>query len=198
MRIGIEVNGVLRNTLKKIQEVYQKWYIENPLVMMQEEENKHEIFSDVTTLDLRNHLKFETNEEVFDFLYDEYTMEIFGHAGSSEYTSMQDLNELYMELRENHDVWIISDEIAKSKPATLFFLSKFGCLVENYKFYSEVTIQSMWDTVDVLITANPKLLENHPENKTLIKYKTTYNSHINNQHEVENVKDIKEKILQLC
>ena len=198
MRIGIEVNGVLRNTLKKIQEVYQKWYIENPLVMMHEEENRHEIFSDVTTLDLRNHLKFETNEEVFDFLYDEYTMEIFGHAGSSEYTSMQDLNELYMELRENHDVWIISDEIAKSKPATLFFLSKFGCLVENYKFYSEVTIQSMWDTVDVLITANPKLLENHPENKTLIKYKTTYNSHINNQHEVENVKDIKEKILQLC
>ena len=141
MRIGIEVNGVLRNTLKKIQEVYQKWYIENPLVMMQEEENKHEIFSDVTTLDLRNHLKFETNEEVFDFLYDEYTMEIFGHAGSSEYTSMNDLNELYMELRENHDVWIISDEIAKSKPATLFFLSKFGCLVENYKFYSEVQIQ---------------------------------------------------------
>ena len=30
MRIGVEINGVLRDTLKKISEVYEKWYIENP------------------------------------------------------------------------------------------------------------------------------------------------------------------------
>lgn len=197
MRIGIEVNGVLRNTLKKIQEVYQKWYIDNPMVE-EEESSKYEIISDVTTLDLKNHMKFETDEEVFNFLYNEYTMEIFGHAGSSEYSSMNDLNELYLELRDRHDIWILSDEIGKSKPATLFFLSKFGCLIENYKFYSEVTLPSMWESIDVLITANPKLLENHPDNKTLIKYKTTYNSHITTAHEVESLKDIKEKILQLC
>lgn len=197
MRIGIEVNGVLRNTLKKIQEVYQKWYIDNPMVE-EEESSKYEIISDVTTLDLKNHMKFETDEEVFNFLYNEYTMEIFGHAGSSEYSSMNDLNELYLELRDKHDIWILSDEIGKSKPATLFFLSKFGCLIENYKFYSEVTLPSMWESIDVLITANPKLLENHPDNKTLIKYKTTYNSHITTTHEVESLKDIKEKILQLC
>jgi hypothetical protein len=29
MRIGIELNGVLRDTLKKIQQEYEKWYIEN-------------------------------------------------------------------------------------------------------------------------------------------------------------------------
>lgn len=197
MRIGIEVNGVLRNTLKKIQEVYEKWYIENPL-LLEEELVKHEIISDVTSLDLKKHLKFETDEEVFNFLYDEYTMEIFGHAGSTEYNSMNDLNELYLELRDNHEIWILSDEIGKSKPATLFFLSKFGCLIENYKFYSELTLSSMWDSIDILITANPKLLENHPTNKTLIKYKTTYNSIITTQHEVENLKEIKQKILQIC
>lgn len=197
MRIGIEVNGVLRNTLKKIQEVYQKWYIDNPMVE-EEESSKYEIISDVTTLELKNHLKFETDEEVFNFLYNEYTMEIFGHAGSTEYSSMNDLNELYLELRDKHDIWILSDEIGKSKPATMFFLSKFGCLIENYKFYSEVTLSSMWESIDVLVTANPKLLENHPDNKTLIKYKTTYNSHITTQYEVESLKDIKEKILQLC
>ena len=197
MRVGIEVNGVLRNTLKKIQEVYEKWYIENP-TLMETDIEKNSIISDVTTLELKTHLPFQTDEEVYNFLYDEYTMEIFGHAGSMEYTSMNDLNELYMELRENHDIWILSDEIAKSKPATLFFLSKFGCLVENYKFYSEITLQSMWDCVDILITANPKLLQNHPEDKTLIKYKTTYNSHIPTKYEVDSLKDIKQKILQLC
>ena len=30
MRIGIELNGVLRDTLKKIQQEYEKWYLENP------------------------------------------------------------------------------------------------------------------------------------------------------------------------
>ena len=29
MRIGIELNGVLRDTLRKIQQEYEKWYIEN-------------------------------------------------------------------------------------------------------------------------------------------------------------------------
>ena len=27
MRIGIELNGVLRDTLKKIQQEYEKWYL---------------------------------------------------------------------------------------------------------------------------------------------------------------------------
>ena len=141
MRIGIEVNGVLRNTLKKIQEVYQKWYIDNPMVE-QEESSKYEIISDVTTLELKNHMKFETDEEVFNFLYNEYTMEIFGHAGSTEYSSMNDLNELYLELRDKHDIWILSDEIGKSKPATMFFLSKFfHCIPKTCLCFVFVSIE---------------------------------------------------------
>ena len=198
MKIGIELNGVLRDTLKKIQEVYQKWYIENPFLEESEDKFDYEVFSDVTTLDLRKHLNFKEEGDVYNFLYKEYTMEVFGHAGSVEYNGMIDLNEQYMDLRDNHDIWIISDEIGKSKPASLFFLSKFGCLVENYKFYSEPTINQMWDTIDCLVTANPKLLMEHPENKTLIKFKTTYNSHIEVQHEISTIKELKEKIIQLC
>ena len=197
MRIGIEMNGVLRDTLKKIQEVYQKWNIDNPF-LDENEEFKYEVFSDVTTLNLREHLKFKDEEELYSFLYKEYTMEIFGHAGSTEYNGINDLNELYLDLREEHDLWIISDEIGKSKPASLFFLSKFGCLLENYKFYSETTIQSMWDSIDILITANPKLLTNHPKDKTLIKFKTTYNSDIEVSHEIDSIKNAKQKILELC
>jgi len=198
MIIGIEINGVLRDTLKKIQEVYQKWYIDNPFIEESEKTFEYKVNSDVTTLNINEHLSFKDEDELYNFLYEEYTMEIFGHAGSVEYNGMTDLNELYFDLRENHDIWIVSDEIGKSKPASLFFLSKFGCLIENYKFYSESTIDSMWNTLDVLITANPKLLSNHPSNKTLIKYKTHYNSHITSPYEVENIKDVKQKILELC
>ena len=167
MRIGIEINGVLRDTLKKIQEVYEKWFIENRFD--DDEEPKGEVFSELNSLEIMKHLKFKDEDELYNFLYKEYTMEIFGHAGSKEYNGMNDFNDFYLDMREEHDIIVVSDEIGKSKPASLFFLSKFGCLTENVKFYSESTINYLWDSVDVLLTANPNLLLNHPSNVEVIK-----------------------------
>jgi hypothetical protein len=196
MRIGIEINGVLRDTLKKIQQEYEKWYIDNPF-KDEKEEFEYGVISDVTTLNLESHLKFKDKDELYDFLYRYHTMEIFGHAGSVEMSSMNDLNDFYTQLRDSHDIIIVSDEIGKSKPASLFFLSKFGCLVENVKFYSEVTINSLWDSIDILLTANPNLLLNHPEDKIIIKYNTTYNSQINCEHEINCLKELTDKINEI-
>jgi len=192
MKIGIELNGVLRDTLKKIQQEYEKWYIENPF--NEDEEFQYEVISDLTTLNISEHLKFKNEDELYDFLYKEHTMEIFGHAGSVETSGMIDFNDFYLDVRDNHDVLIVSDEIGKSKPASLFFISKFGCLVESVKFYSESTINSLWDSVDVLLTANPKLLLNHPENKIVIKFNTSYNSDIKTEHSISTIKELKLKI----
>jgi hypothetical protein len=194
MKIAIELNGVLRDTLKKIQEVYEKWYIENPF---KEENIQGEVYSDLTSLEISKHLKFENEDEVYNFLYKEYTMEIFGHAGSVEVSSMTDFNDLYLDLRDNHDILIVSDEIGKSKPASLFFISKFGCLVECVKFYSETTINSFWDSVDVLLTANPKLLLNHPNGKIVIKYETPYNLEIDSKYSISKLKDLKTKLEEI-
>jgi hypothetical protein len=192
MKIGIELNGVLRDTLKKIQQEYEKWYIENTL--NEDEEFEYEVISDLTSLNISDHLKFKDKDELYDFLYKEHTMEIFGHAGSVEISGMMDLNEFYLDMRDNHDILIVSDEIGKSKPASLFFISKFGCLVESVRFYSESTINSLWDSVDILLTANPKLLLNHPENKTVIKFDTVYNSDIKTEHSISSIKEFKTKI----
>jgi hypothetical protein len=124
-------------------------------------------------------------------------MEIFGHAGSVEMSSMNDLNDFYLDMRDLYDIIILSDEIGKSKPASLFFLSKFGCLVETIKFYSEQTKTKMWDSVDILLTANPDLLLNKPENKFIIKYATEYNSDIQTEYEIKKIKELKEKITQI-
>jgi hypothetical protein len=195
MRIGIELNGVLRDTLKKIQQEYEKWYVENPFKEDDSEDKfEYEVMSDLTTLDITSHLKFKDENDLYDFLYKEHTMEIFGHAGSVEISGMMDLNDFYLDTRDNHDTIIVSDEIGKSKPASLFFISKFGCLVESVKFYSESTIKSLWDSVDVLLTANPKLLLNHPENITVIKFNTSYNSDIKTEHSISTIKELKLKI----
>ena len=197
MRIGIELNGVLRDTLKKIQQEYEKWYIENPFKEEGEEGFEYQVISDLTTLNIMTHLKFKNEDELYDFLYKEHTMEIFGHAGSVEISSMMDFNEFYLDVRDNHDILIVSDEMGKSKPASLFFISKFGCLVETVKFYSESTINSMWDSIDVLLTANPKLLLEHPEDKKVIKFNTNYNSEINIEHSISSIKELKSKISEI-
>jgi hypothetical protein len=194
MRIGVEINNVLRNTLGRIQEVYEKWYIDNPYV---DESVERKVISDVTTLNIFNHLLFNNEDEVYDFLYKEYTMEIFGHAGSTEMSGMMDFNDFYLEMRDNHDIIVVSDEIGKSKPASLFFLSKFGCLVETVKFYSEQTKNQMWDSIDILLTANPDLLLNKPTDKIIIKYITEYNCDIDVEHEIKNIKELKQKITEI-
>jgi hypothetical protein len=195
MKIGIELNGVLRDTLRKIQQEYEKWYIENPF--KEETEFEYKVISDLTTLNISEHLSFKNEDDVYNFLYKEHTMEIFGHAGSVETSSMMDFNDFYLNMRDEHDILIVSDEMGKSKPASLFFISKFGCLVETVKFYSESTINSLWDSVDILLTANPQLLLNHPEGKVVIKYDTTYNSDIKTKYSISKLKELEEKIKEI-
>ena len=102
-----------------------------------------------------------------------------------------------MNWRDKHDFVIISDEIGKSKPATLFFLSKFGCEIEKVVFFNTITVNSMWNELDILLTANPNLLLNHPENKRIIKFETEYNKDVLIEDKIEKIKDLNEKI-RLC
>jgi len=154
MRIGIEMNGVLRDTLLKFRQLYEKFNIDlmPELEEGQEPVFKYEVIEPIDSLDLLKHFTFPSKDEFYSFMYEEHPMEIFGHSPSVEMSTMNDLNEFYYEMRDNHDILIVSDEIGKSKPASLFFLSKFGCLVEKVKFYSESTIDSMWSEIDVLLT----------------------------------------------
>jgi hypothetical protein len=205
-RIGIEINGVLRDTVEKFKQIYEKNLLESNLEeqvvktfeldysgnteeIILPEPFKYEIISDVTSIDLMSHFKFQNNEELYSFMYEEYTMELFGHAPSSEMTTFNMLNDLYYDLRDKFDLLIVSDEIGKSKPASLFFLAKFGCLLEKVVFYSESTKNRLWDEVDILITANPNILKNHPEDKIIIKYKTNYNKDINCEFEISTLSD---------
>jgi len=204
MRIGIEVNGVLRDTIGKFTQLYEKHMIdendteesvvqiditdENNLETITDEKFKYEVLSPVTTLNLQNHFSFRNEEELYSFMYEDFAMGIFGHAGSSEMTTFNDLNEFYLNNRDNNEIVIISDEIGKSKPATLFFLSKFGCLVEKYIFYSKITEESIWDNFDVLVTSNPNLLNKNK--KTCIKYNTQYNNEIACENSISNLKEL--------
>ncbi len=197
MRIGIEVNGVLRNTLDKIEQTYQKFMIDKTEGIEYENDFKYEITYPVEDLEIKKHFSFRDDDEMYSFLYEEFPMEIFGHAQSSEYNTFNDLNEIYINLRDNHELLIVSDEISKSKPATLFFLSKFGCLVEKIKFYSNITMNSMWSEVDVLLTSNPSLLLECPKEKIVIKFETEYNKNIDSLYMIRSIKEFEKTLKQI-
>jgi hypothetical protein len=197
MRIGIEVNGVLRNTIDKVTQTYQKFLIDKTDGIDDNGDFKYEMNLPIDTLNLSDHLKFQNEEELYSFLYEEFPMEIFGHAQSTEYNTFNDLNEVYLKLRDDHDLIIVSDEIGKSKPSTLFFLSKFGCQFEKVKFYSNYTINSMWEEIDILLTANPALLLEHPSDKIVIKFDTVYNKHSESELSISSIKELEEKLKQI-
>jgi len=215
MRIGIGINGVLRDTNLKFEQLYQKYLIDSSdddsaiyeltfsgssdqISGVTETQDKevfeYGIISDVDTNNLMNHFKFPSTDDLYSFMYEEYTMELFGHAPSSELNTFNLLNDFYYNNRENLDIKIISNEMGKSKPASLFFLSKFGCLIESVIFYSEITKNNMWDSVDILLTANPNLLLNIPKDKVVIKYKTNYNKNINSNLEIKSLSELDDKV----
>ena len=199
MRIGIEMNGVLRDTILKFRQLYEKFNIDLIPELEEGEEPvfKYEVIEPIDSLDLLKHFTFPSKDEFYSFMYEEHPMEIFGHSPSVEMSTMNDLNEFYYEMRDNHDILIVSDEIGKSKPASLFFLSKFGCLVEKVKFYSESTIDSMWGEIDVLLTANPNLLLNCPKDKKVIKFETEYNKHVDSDLSITTLKELKNKLEEI-
>ena len=216
-KIGIEINGVLRDTISKFIQLYEKNMIEenetennlksfdidmsgNTDLVIGEENFKYEIKNEVTSLNLMNHFSFRNEDELYSFTYEDFAMQIFGHAGSSETYTFNDLNKIYLKYRDNNELLIVSDEMGRSKPASLFFLSKFGCQLEKVKFYSNTTINSMWDEVDVLLTANPNLILEKPKDKIVVKYITNYNKNIKSDYEIEKLKDFDEVLqkLKIC
>lgn len=215
MRIGIEINGVLRDTIGKFAQLYEKHMIEekdddsktfeidmsgNTEELVPSEEFEYKILSEVTSLNLMDHFKFNSEDELYKFTYEDFGMQIFGHAGSTETFTFNDLNEIYLKYRDNNELLIVSDEMGKSKPASLFFLSKFGCQLEKVKFYSNSTINSMWNEIDILLTANPNLLLEKPKDKIVVKFITNYNKNIKVDYEIETLKEFDEVLqkLKIC
>jgi hypothetical protein len=219
-KIGIEINGVLRDTVGKFKHLYEQHMIgkmdlesidktyeitfsgdTEEIVEMNENVDtnwfKYEILSDVDSLELDNHFAFPSKNELYSFMYEDYTMELFGHAPSTETMTFNYLNDFYLNMRDENDIIIFSDEIGKSKPSSLFFLSKFGCLIEKVFFYSNQTKNTVWDNVDILLTSNPDLLLNHPSDKIIIKFITDYNKQIPSKYEITSLSEFEGLVKKL-
>ena len=190
MEIFISIDGVIRNTIQKFDYHYNDAYLADDVKL--EGNFEYGVIEPIQNDNLLNSYKFESKEESDYFLFIEYPIEIFGHAGLSYSTTFTDLHKLLYENQEHNFTLIGLDELGKAKPATLFFLSKNGFLGNNIKFIKSDEIENNWNKCDVWITDNKNILDLRPEDKEVIKFNTTYNQHFTNKKEISKLTEIQE------
>ncbi len=160
LRIGIELNDVVRNINKQYLKYYQK-AMDNSLDIDEIDDKE----------DVLPMLKFENTKQRDEFIYSDYPYEIFGCADTME-----------KNLAATMRIWVqrltdIEDEDVKCSlyslyeggltiQSTYFFLSKLGTRVR--KVFFPVKTNEVWEECDVIITANEKLFENLPEGKKIV------------------------------
>lgn len=194
MEIYISIDGVLRNTIQKLDYHYKNEFLCSEF---ENEENfDYNIVEPICNNDLLSSYKFQSIEEFEYFLYIEYPIEIFGHAGLSYSTTFSELNKIIHENPEHTFTVIGMNELGKSKPATLFFLSKNGYLGNNVRFIKSKDINDEWQKCDVWITDSKEILDQRPEDKQAIMFSTTYNQHFTYQKQITKLSEINEPWLK--
>jgi len=189
MNIYISIDGVLRNLIEKFKYHYVDYYLQS-ITEELTENAVYEIKEPIFNKDLTNHFVFESIDEYNNFLYIEYALEIFGYSNTSYQQVFNDLNNFFHQ-NKNNNVYVVGlDELGKSKPATLFFLSKNGFLGDNIKFISTKDIDNEWKKTDVWITDNENIINKCPKNKVAIKFNTSYNNSFTHKKEINKLTEI--------
>ncbi len=126
---------------------------------------------------------FKSKEELNNFI-DENIIELFGMNQEVYKDCIRDFNVLSSFLREqNIEPIIISKEFGRSKPSTLYFLSKHVCEADTIKFINNNN--DYMNNCDYLITTNYKLINNN-----VIKVNTDYNRSYNSFLNINSIKDL--------
>ncbi len=194
MEIFISIDGVLRNTIQKLDYHYRDAFLNSEF---ENEDNfNYSIKEPIHNDNLLESYNFQSVEEFEYFLFIEYPIEIFGHAGLSYSTTFSDLNKMIYDNPEHNFTLVGINELGKSKPATLFFLSKNGFLGNNIKFIKTKDIESEWEKCDVWLTDSKQILDLKPESKMGLKFKTNFNEHFTYEKEITKLTEIQEPWLK--
>ena len=102
------------------------------------------------------------------------------------------LNEIYKKFRDEYKFILFSNEIEKSKPATLLFLAKTGILIDNISFYPLEDYTTIWKESDIIISGDMNILKMKPTDKFSIKFTTGYNEESESDETINSLKDLLE------
>lgn len=191
MTIGIDINEVIRDYLRAFAKQYNK--IVDPTFDIE--------YDDINDFNLLNIFPFVDEDGISspsafnNFRFQDAAFEVYSRADLMERDLPAHLN-LWLNntLRnfdedKNPDVILFSPfEMNLSIPSTLGFLARIGMRFRNIEFPIDST--KMWDKVDIMITANPNLLELTPEGKYSFKVNAPYNKDAKGTFEYDSLMEI--------
>ena len=207
LRLGITVDGIIRDKIYQFDSMYRKKYIRNEgLVKMNEyfeyvdeEDNEDEdtrienlikdkIHLPVSTTDLTNHYDFKNETEFLYFQNVEYVLQIFGVSPSYP-KAMDTSNRIQFigEEEKKYSTTLLCEGTDQVITSTYHFMTKNACRIKNISFTK--IDESLWNHFDILITDQPSILDNKPSNKLSIKINHLYNKESPADLELESLKD---------
>jgi hypothetical protein len=142
---AIEVNGILRDFIKKFEQYYQIEFADRSIGYPIDPFNPLLSFN------------FEGNE-LEDFIF-QYSYELFAKSTLPSKEIIAQINQIYPELSENgYKIIMISREGVKMRSLTAFYISNFSAsfYFDEIRFYNKFT-EYVDDDFDYILTANPKL-----------------------------------------
>jgi len=183
MTIAIDINDVIRDNMYQFRYIYQK-YIDSTFEID---------LNDIDTYNMMNHYPFEDESELNQFKYYDYPFELYGRAEACDkrlpYAFNDYLEKTLRDLDEIPNVILFSPfEIGLTIQSTFSFLS--AKTIRAREIYFPVDSMTIYDRADVVITAQPSLIENCPEGKTVIKVVKPYNKNIETKYSFDSMMDI--------
>ena len=183
--IYIELNNLIRDIESKTILVYKADNLDK------EFENEYE------GQGLQEYLGFDSKEDLIEYMYIECPMRIFGYSNEYEEGTSFMINEFYKKYRDKFNIILFSNEIEKSKPATLMFLARMGILIDNIEFFPLEDFKSVNEKADIIITNNLNITK-YKKTKYIKINKEEYNKDdkVSNYHGnvlyVSSIKDLVE------
>lgn len=183
MKIAFDLNDVVRDFSDNLIKTYLTEY------------NREFDTSDfeIWTNDYQALLPFPNERAYHIFMYRDFVYELYGKCGTCYKNLSTDMNGWITNLQnieddETIEVMFVSPmEYGHSVNYTYFFISKLGCDVREV--YLPKDSMTIWDKCDVLVTANPKLIEGKPEGKKVIKINREYNKECVSEYSYNSLKD---------
>ena len=168
VRIGIEVNGIIRDVNKQI----LKYYVKDINKEFDDEGVDMDVFN------LADHLDFGSKKKKHDFMYIDYPYELYGCAKECKKDLLVRFNDWLDELNNAYgsevEVFFFSPmENALTIQSTYFFLSKTGCRVREMRFPKDA--RDVWKIADIVVTNNKEVIESRPSDKFCILVENSEN-----------------------
>lgn len=195
-RIAIDLNDVVRDYSGQFINCYQR--LIDPKFEMKDE--------DIESFDFSQCFPFKSKSDYNDFKYNDAAFELHARAEMTDsrlqgvLTDWTDNILVSLDVEEDPEVFFFSPfELGITISATLSFLAAHGVRAREY--YFPVNSMAIYDKCDILITANPNLIENCPDDKTVVKIERPYNKKVEAKYSFRNlfeaIKDEDETIIKL-